>query len=160
MTIATSSTHGSGKLGEAYSFGSTVFLTTSGNTAARAARTFGISRQAIDSWLVAFFGEGGDAALAAKKLGRPNARIIPEKHHTKIVKALQGARPDQLKLPFALCTREAVVGLIKKHTRRTVAVWTAGGELKYRDFTPQKPRSAGLRAGFGRCGSVTRLGSV
>ena len=105
---------------------------------AHAARTFGVSRQAINNWLAAF-DDGGDAALAAKKRGRPKARTIPEKHQAKIVKAIQGGCPDQLKLPFALWTREAVVGLIKKHTGRTVSVWTAGRYLKDWGFTPQKP---------------------
>lgn len=47
--------------------------------------------------------------------------------------------PDQLKLPFALWTREAVVQLIAERFDVDVSVWTAGRYLKKWGFTPQKP---------------------
>ena len=71
--------------------------------------------------------------------GRRKERMIAPKQQAKIVRAIQGKCPDQLKLPFALWTREAVVELIKTHTRRKVSVWTAGRYLKDWGFTPQKP---------------------
>ena len=113
-------------------------IQTQGMKKAHASRTFGVSRQAINKWLAAF-NSGGEAALAAKKRGRPKAKTIPEKQQAKIVRAIQGGCPDQLKLPFALWTREAVVALVKKHTGRTLSVWTAGRYLKDWGFTPQKP---------------------
>ncbi len=111
---------------------------THGMKKAHAARNFGVSRQAINNWLVAHE-RGGDAALAAKKRGRPQERTIAPKQQAKIVRAIQGKCPDQLKLPFAFWTREAVVELIKTHTGRQVSVWTAGRYLKDWGFTPQKP---------------------
>jgi len=68
---------------------------------------------------------------------RPGPTIAP-KQQAKIVRAIQGKCPDQLKLPFALWSREAVVELIKTHTGRQVSVWTAGRYLKDWGFTPQK----------------------
>jgi transposase len=47
--------------------------------------------------------------------------------------------PDQLKLPFALWTREAVAQLIADRYDIQVSVWTAGRYLKKWGFTPQKP---------------------
>ena len=44
--------------------------------------------------------------------------MIAPKQQAKIVRAIQGKCPDQLKLPFALWTREAVVELIKTSTQR------------------------------------------
>ncbi len=111
---------------------------TQGMKKAHASRTFGVSRQAINNWLDAHE-RGGDAALAAKTRGRPKERMIAPKQQAKIVRAIQGKCPDQLKLPFALWTREAVVELIKTHTGRQVSVWTAGRYLKDWGFTPQKP---------------------
>ena len=111
---------------------------TQGMKKAHAARTFGVSRQAINNWLVAHV-HGGDAALAAKTRGRPKERTIAPKQQAKIVRTIQGKCPDQLELPFALWTREAVVELIKTHTGRLVSVWTAGRYLKDWGFTPQKP---------------------
>ena len=86
---------------------------TQGMRKAHAARTFGVSRQAINNRLAAHQ-RGGDAALAAKKRGRPKERTIAPKQQAKIVRAIQGKCPDQLKLPFALWTREAVVELTRR----------------------------------------------
>jgi transposase len=105
---------------------------------AHAARTFRVSRQAINNWLAAVE-KGGDVALAAKKRGRPVASTITKKHQDRIVRDIRGKCPDQLKLPFALWTRDAVVDLIKTVTGRAVSVWTAGRYLRTWGFTPQKP---------------------
>jgi len=113
-------------------------IQTQGMKKAHAARAFGVSRQAINNWLSAFE-QGGDAAIAAKKRGRPVATTIAEKHRVQIVRSIRGKCPDQLRLPFALWTREAVVELVKKITGRTVSVWTAGRYLRTWGFTPQKP---------------------
>jgi transposase len=111
---------------------------TQGMKKAHAARTFGVSRQAINNWLAALE-TGGDQALAAKQRGRPKATTIASTQQGKIVRAIRGRCPDQLRLPFALWTREAVVALIKQHTGREVSVWTAGRYLRDWGFTPQKP---------------------
>lgn len=47
--------------------------------------------------------------------------------------------PDQLKMPFALWTREAVGQVLEKHMDLKVSVWTVGRYLKSWGFTPQKP---------------------
>ena len=52
---------------------------------------------------------------------------------------MRDQRPDQLKLPFYLWTREAVVQLIEQGCGVSVSVWTAGRYLKAWGFTPQKP---------------------
>lgn len=90
---------------------------TQGMKKAHAARMFGVSRQGINNWLAAHERDG-DAALAAKPQGRPKEGTIAPKQQAKIVLAIRGKCPEQLKLPFALWTREAVVGLIKIHTGR------------------------------------------
>jgi len=47
--------------------------------------------------------------------------------------------PDQLGLPFALWTREAVGQLLAQRFGLHVSVWTVGCYLKQWGFTPQKP---------------------
>jgi transposase len=47
--------------------------------------------------------------------------------------------PDQLGLPFALWTREAVGQLLAQRFGLHVSVWTVGRYLKQWGFTPQKP---------------------
>ena len=44
----------------------------------------------------------------------------------KGTRLLQDKRPDQLKLPFCLWTREAVVLLLARECGVQVSVWTAG----------------------------------
>jgi hypothetical protein len=50
-----------------------------------------------------------------------------------------GKRPEQLRLPFYLWTREAVGQLIEKRFGIVVSIWTIGRYLKRWGFTPQKP---------------------
>lgn len=47
--------------------------------------------------------------------------------------------PDQLELPFALWTREAVRDLIANRFGMRLSIWTVGRYLKRWGFTPQKP---------------------
>lgn len=105
---------------------------------AEAARTFGVCRQSVASWVEAAEA-GGVHALAARKRGpKPRPRLHPDDER-RMVRAIRKDCPDQLLLPFALWTRDAVVALIKKHTRRAVSVWTAGRYLKRWGMTPQRP---------------------
>jgi len=55
------------------------------------------------------------------------------------VRLIMGRCPDQLKLPFALWTREAVQHLLRERFGLEVSVWTVGRYLKQWGFTPQKP---------------------
>lgn len=52
---------------------------------------------------------------------------------------IEDKEPDQLKLPFALWTRRAIVQIIKKLYRIDMPVRTLGEYLKRWGFTPQKP---------------------
>jgi transposase len=55
--------------------------------------------------------------------------------------------PDQLKLPFALWTRQAVVELIRNEFGFDMPIRTVGEYLKRWGFTPQKP----LKRAYERC---------
>jgi transposase len=48
--------------------------------------------------------------------------------------------PDQLKLPYALWTRKAIVDLIKRTYNIKIAIRTMGDYLNQWGFTPQKPK--------------------
>lgn len=50
-----------------------------------------------------------------------------------------GGCPDQLSLPFALWTREAVQALLSRKFDLEVSVWTVGRYLRAWGLTPQKP---------------------
>ena len=103
-----------------------------------AARTFGVSRTAVYYWrrTVAL---GNVRSLRAKKRGRPAEPRLPGHQAATIVKLITDRTPDQLKLPFALWTREAVRDLIAQGCGVTLSVRTVGRYLKRWGFTPQKP---------------------
>jgi transposase len=103
-----------------------------------AARAFGVSRTSIDTWL-AKVAAGNITSLRSRKRGRPSEPRLPGHQAATIVRLITDRCPDQLKLPFALWTREAVRDLIAQRTGLRVSVRTAGRYLKRWGFTPQKP---------------------
>jgi transposase len=105
----------------------------------RAARTFGVTRQSIDNWLRRVEEAGSVRGLAARKRGpKPRPRLSPERDR-EAVRLIRGDCPDQLLLPFALWTREAVVALLRRRFGLSVSVWTAGRYLRRWGLTPQRP---------------------
>lgn len=104
-----------------------------------AARTFQVCRQSIDNWMNAVE-EGGDAALRARKRGpkKGTRRLAPHQCAT-VVRMITASCPDQLRLPFALWTREAVCALARRRFGVEMSVWTAGRYLAKWGLTPQKP---------------------
>jgi transposase len=107
----------------------------------QAARTFGVCRQSVAAW-VGRVEVGGSRALTARKRGpKPggSGTLADAATERQIVRSIRNGCPDQMLLPFALWTREAVVALIRRHTGRAVSVWTAGRYLKRWNMTPQKP---------------------
>jgi transposase len=109
-----------------------------GMQVAEAGRTFGVGRTALHAWLAAYR-EGGQVALKLKKRGRKPASRLKGHQAATIVRLITDRCPDQLKLPFALRTREAVGQLIEQRTGLKLSIWTVGRLLKRWGFTPQKP---------------------
>ncbi len=106
---------------------------------AEAARTFKVSRQAIHNWMNAVE-EGGAAALRARKRGpRPGSTMLAPHQAATVVRMITASCPDQLRLPFALWTREAVCALVRRRFGVAMSVWTAGRHLAAWGLTPQKP---------------------
>jgi transposase len=103
-----------------------------------AARTFGVSRTAVYNWRRAV-ALGNVTSLRAKKRGRPPEPRLAGHQAATIVKLITDRTPDQLKLPFALWTREAVRDLIARRCGVQLSVRTVGRYLKRWGFTPQKP---------------------
>jgi transposase len=105
-----------------------------------AARTFGVTRQSIDNWLRRVEEAGSVRGLAARKRGpKPRPRLGPEQDR-EAVRLIRGDCPDQLLLPFALWTREAVVALLGRRFGLSVSLSTAGRHLRRWGLTPQRPR--------------------
>ena len=110
----------------------------SGKTQIEVAKIFGVTRHAVGKWVKAYR-EGGEKALKAKPRGRPKGGSLLPWQSAQIAKAVVDRCPDQMKLPFYLWTREAVVQLIESRFGIRLSVWTIGRYLKRWGFTPQKP---------------------
>ena len=84
---------------------------------------------------------GGAAALKDKVGGRKlgEDRLLTAAQERQIQRLIQDKTPDQIKLPYALWSRQAVAELILDQLGIAVAVRTMGTYLKRWGFTPQKP---------------------
>lgn len=105
---------------------------------AAAARTFNVSRTSVHNW-VNKFQRRGASGLTSKPRGRPRCSRLKGHQAATIVRLISDRCPDQLKLPFALWTREAVGQLIADRFDIQLSVSTIGRYLRRWGFTPQKP---------------------
>jgi transposase len=103
-----------------------------------AARTFGVSRSSVWNWRkrVAL---GNITSLRSRKRGRPKGTQLAPHEAATTVRLVTDRCPDQLKLPFALWTREAVQQLLAERFGVQVSVRTVGRYLARWGLTPQKP---------------------
>jgi len=117
----------------------TVEVIKAGMGKSKAAEVFGVSRRAVSHWMSADR-QGGKEALKAKPRGRPRGggKLKPWQCAT-IVNLITDRHPDQLKLPFYLWTRQAVVQLIEQRFGIRYSVYQVGRYLKQWGFTVQKP---------------------
>ena len=70
---------------------------------------------------------------------RGAARTLTPEQEKQIQKDICDKRPEQLKMDFALWTREAVLVYIREHFGIDMPVRTVGEYLERWGFTPQKP---------------------
>src|SRR5260370_27657381 len=80
----------------------------------------------------------GDQANWRRRGRPPVSRLKPHQAATTVRHILSGC-PDQLSMPFALWTREAVQELLSRKFDVQVSVWTVGRYLRAWGLTPQKP---------------------
>ena len=114
----------------------------------RIAATVGAHRNTVGEWIQAWR-DKGETALTPKPGGRPrgSGMTLTAAQASKIRRIITDRCPDQLKLPFALWTREAVQQLIRSKLRISMPIRTVGEYLKRWGFTPQKP----LKQAYERC---------
>jgi len=110
-----------------------------GMSQTQASRVFGVSVRAANKW-VAIDRAGGLRALRPKRRGRRagDGRLNLEQA-TSIEQLIIDSLPEQLKLPFHLWTRAALVNLIEREYGIAVSLTTASRYLKHWGMSLQKP---------------------
>jgi transposase len=109
-----------------------------GLSQSESARVFAVARGTVNRWM-RLVEQEGRRALKARRRGRPRqSRLAPHQAATTVRMILSGC-PDQLSMPFALWTREAVQQLLERKFDIEVSVWTVGRYLRAWGLTPQKP---------------------
>lgn len=84
---------------------------------------------------------GGWPAVKIKRGHRPkgSGRLLSPEEEQEVQRLIQDRTPDQLKMNYALWTRQAVSELIEGRTGIRIQVRTVGKYLKRWGYTPQKP---------------------
>lgn len=105
-----------------------------------AADAVGVSVRFIGKWIDARR-KHGDAGLDGGKRGRRpgEQQVLEPKVAERIRRKIADKCPDQLKLPFALWTREAVRNLILKETGIRLSLQAVSNYLARWNMTPQRP---------------------
>ena len=103
-----------------------------------AARVFGVARGTVSRWM-GLVERVGRRGLKARRRGRPPVSRLAPRQAATTVRCIISGCPDQLSLPFALWTREAVQELLARKFDLQVSVWTVGRYLRAWGLTPQKP---------------------
>lgn len=118
-----------------------VRLSRRGMTQKQIADEVGVHPLTVGRWL-AKYREGGMKALLAQTRGRRegSGRQLTPEEEDRLQALLVDETPDQLKLPYALWTRQAVQQVIQQETGKSVPIRTVGEYLKRWGFTVQKPK--------------------
>lgn len=115
-----------------------VDMVRSGMTRTLVADLLKVSRFAVYKWMKKA-DESGDEALRKQKRGNPTGPRLAGTQAATICNIIRDRRPEQMKLPFFLWTREAVQRLILEQFGIELAVRTVGDYLARWNFTVQKP---------------------
>lgn len=117
-----------------------VKLVLSGKKHQEVAEIMGFTRQVITRWY-GIYKKGGMKALKKKTRGRRqgNQRRLTQVQEKRIKQLIKDKTPDQLKLSFALWTRQAVKEIVEQEFAINLPIRTIGEYLKRWGYTPQKP---------------------
>ena len=115
-------------------------LRSQGKTYQEIADIVGVSRNTVWKWCRKYKAEG-IKALKPKPRGRPlgTRRAMTADQEAEIQTLICDNTPDQMKLTFALWTRQAVRELIYCRFNIRLAIRSVGTYLERWGFTPQKP---------------------
>jgi transposase len=118
------------------------------------ARALGVSAYTVNLWMKTYRAEG-EKGLAAKKKGPAKGfgKKLTVRQEQQVCRWVRGKHPEQLRLPCALWTRDAVRELVELEFGVRLGASTVGNYLKAWGFTPQKPVRRAFEQSFS---AVTR----
>jgi transposase len=117
-----------------------VRMVEAGRTRVEAAAAVGVNRRFVGGWVEAVR-RHGEAALAGGRQGRRQGeqKALSPRQEDRIRRLVAERCPDQLKLPFALWTRDAVGALIERETGVRLSASALGRSLRGWGLTAQRP---------------------
>ena len=110
-----------------------------GKTQKDIADLVGVAPQTVSGWVKRYKTEGFSSLKAQKRGPKSNTRQLSPEQEKLLQKLIGDQAPDQLRMPYALWTRRAVMELIEQKTDIKMPIRTVGEYLKRWGFTPQKP---------------------
>src|SRR5512135_683693 len=104
------------------------------------AAVLGVREETISRWC-SRYDRGGREALPGDRIGRPigSGRLLDREQEQGIRQALETKTPQELEIPSALWTRQAVRELIHQQVGLRLPIRTVGEYLRRWGYTPQKP---------------------
>jgi transposase len=104
------------------------------------AAILGVREETVSRWC-SRYGRGGREALPGDRTRRPigSGRLLEKEQEQSVRQAIETKTPQELGIPSALSTRQAVRGLIHQRVGIRLPIRTVGEYLRRWGYTPQKP---------------------
>src|SRR3954471_21796733 len=104
------------------------------------AAVLGVREETVSRWCSRYH-RGGPEALPGDRTGRPigSGRLLDSEQEQGVRQAIETKNPQELKIPSALWTRQAVQELIHQQVGIRLPIRTVGEYLRRWGYTPQKP---------------------
>jgi transposase len=104
------------------------------------AAILGVREETVSRWC-SRYERGGQEALPGDRTGRPigSGRRLTEEQEQSLQQTIETQSPQEVGIPSALWTRQAVRELIEQRSGIRLPIRTVGEYLRRWGFTPQKP---------------------
>jgi transposase len=104
------------------------------------AAILGVREGTVSRWC-SRYNRGGQEALPGDRTGRPigSGRLLTREQEQSVQQVIETKSPQELEIPSALWTRQAVRELIRQRVGIRLPIRTVGEYLRRWGYTPQKP---------------------
>jgi len=118
-----------------------MILLRSGKKKKEVAAIFGVRPNTVSDWIKSYKAKGAKGLQDSKRgVKSEDKKLLTPKQELAIQSLILDTMPDQLKLPYALWTRKAVMELISRDMNVDLALTTTGYYLRSWGYSPQKPK--------------------